>query len=50
MQGVRKVSVDLESKLARVELQMAQGDVLSAVPLLVQAVRDLGFEAEPHTA
>ncbi len=49
MEGVKKVVVDLESKLARIEVKAAsQIDALAAMPSLIQAVKDLGFEAEPH--
>jgi hypothetical protein len=49
MDHVRTVSVCLDTKLASVEVQApSQIDALQMLPSLLQAVKDLGFEAEPH--
>ena len=49
MEHVRAVSVSLDTKLASVEVQApSQIDALQMLPNLLQAVKDLGFEAEPH--
>lgn len=49
MDNVRKVTVNLETKLAQIEVKAdSQMDALSVMPKLIQAVNDLGFEAQPH--
>lgn len=46
---VKKVTVSLEGKMATVEVDVpSQVDALKLLPGLVTAVKDLGFEAEPH--
>lgn len=46
---VRAVKVDLDSKLATVEVEAPSLiDAMGLLPPLVQAVKDLGFEAAPH--
>ena len=51
MGHVKSVSVSLETKLAAVEVQApSQIDALHMLPTLLQAVIDLGFEAEPYIA
>ncbi|GBF89436.1 hypothetical protein Rsub_02008 [Raphidocelis subcapitata] len=46
---VRGVAVDLDSKLASVEVEAASlMDAVALLPGLVQSIKDLGFEAEPH--
>ena len=48
MEGVGKVTVDLEGKLARIQVEASSEAAVEAkVPTLVAAVKDLGFEAEP---
>jgi copper chaperone CopZ len=48
MAGVRAVSVSLEAKLATVELAAPSlMDAVGQLPALVEAVKALGFEAEP---
>jgi len=47
--GVKKVDVDLDKGLATIEVEAAsQTDALNAMPKLIDTVKDLGFEAEPH--
>ena len=47
MPGIGKVVVDLEGKLARIEVKSESSAKASAViPSLVTAVKELGFEAE----
>lgn len=46
--GVKGVSVDLESKLATIQVDAgSQGDAKSLLAGFVKAIQDLGFEAEP---
>ncbi|KAI8467426.1 MAG: hypothetical protein J3K34DRAFT_430619 [Monoraphidium minutum] len=46
---VRSVEVDLDSKLASVEVEAPSlMDAIDMLPGFVQAIKDLGFEAEPH--
>lgn len=43
------MKVDLDSKLATVEVEAPSLiDAMGLLPPLVQAVKDLGFEAAPH--
>lgn len=49
MDGVKTVTVSLEKKLAQIEVKAkSQVDAAQALPKLVEAIKDLGFEAEPH--
>ncbi|EFN56470.1 hypothetical protein CHLNCDRAFT_145140 [Chlorella variabilis] len=49
MAGVKKVQVDLEKGLATVQVEAAsQIDAFNAVQPLAEAIKGLGFEAEPH--
>lgn len=51
MDGVKTVTVSLEKKLAQIEVKAkSQVDAAQALPKLVEAIKDLGFEAEPHCA
>ncbi|GBF97574.1 hypothetical protein Rsub_10175 [Raphidocelis subcapitata] len=47
--GVRAVRVDLAAEMATVEVDAPSlVDALNMLPGMVKAVRDVGFEAEPH--
>ncbi|KAL4449384.1 hypothetical protein ABPG77_007028 [Micractinium sp. CCAP 211/92] len=49
MAGVKKVHVDLDKGLATVALEAAsQMDAFAAVQPLAEAIKGLGFDAEPH--
>jgi copper chaperone CopZ len=49
MDHVKGVQVDLETKLATVEVEAPNLiDAMNMLPTFVQAIKDLGFEAEPH--
>ncbi|KAL4448127.1 hypothetical protein ABPG75_005346 [Micractinium tetrahymenae] len=49
MVGVKKVHVDLDKGLATVALEAAsQMDAFAAVQPLAEAIKGLGFDAEPH--
>jgi hypothetical protein len=49
MENVKHVSISLETKLASVEVQApSQIDALHMLPTLMEAVKELGFEAEPY--
>ncbi|KAF6265290.1 hypothetical protein COO60DRAFT_1479739 [Scenedesmus sp. NREL 46B-D3] len=46
---VKAVQVDLESKLATVEVEADNYiDAMNMLPTFVTTIKDLGFEAEPH--
>ena len=48
MDDIGKVTVDLEGKLARIEVKaLSEAAAGAKVPTLVAAVKELGFEAEP---
>lgn len=49
MDHVKAVSVDLDSKLATVEVEAASLiDAMNMLPSFVATIKELGFEAEPH--
>ncbi|GAX83236.1 hypothetical protein CEUSTIGMA_g10662.t1 [Chlamydomonas eustigma] len=49
VKDVCQVSVNLETKLALIEVRAAsQLDALALLPSIVDVVKELGFEAEPH--
>ncbi|KAF8069491.1 hypothetical protein HT031_001607 [Scenedesmus sp. PABB004] len=49
MAHVKAVQVDLESKLATVEVEAESLlDAMNMLPSFVETVKELGFEAEPH--
>lgn len=47
--GVKAVTVDLETKLATIQVEAAsQIDAFNAMPKMIETVVELGFEAAPH--
>jgi copper chaperone CopZ len=47
--GVKSVAVDLETKLATVQVAaVSQIDAFNALPKMIETVTELGFEAAPH--
>lgn len=49
MEHVRAVNVSLESHVASIEVQAdTMIDALNMMPTFVDAIKDLGFEAQPH--
>lgn len=49
MEHVKAVAVDLESKLATVEVEADNYiDAMNMLPTFVTTIKELGFEAEPH--
>ncbi|WIA10107.1 hypothetical protein OEZ85_010314 [Tetradesmus obliquus] len=49
MDHVKAVAVDLESKLATVEVEADNYiDAMNMLPIFVTTINELGFEAEPH--